>query len=835
MPGFFNIRFDTLSFWLGFLAATLFWWLLRKIQPSIPRAVERVRHLVRQSKRKSSDRLDDAMRRETMRRAQAMHLAAATFPLDEILVQPLLIAPPPALVTPGQVTPNTIANQVIPYLPEWPEVSAHFPVRLLHPAEALQNGARIAVIGQPGCGKSVLLASLASQCARRAALPGDLQNKTPVLVHILDLALDTAEWKEDPLLPVIKATSGQNSVLVQPQIPRFMRTAAAAGQLLVLVDGLDEIHPSQLPPASTWLAALAAAYPGIALMTAASPHYIDGLSGAGFLPLAVAGWDGQKKQQFLQHWTAAWHKHVQPALAAQTGAEAVDSRVLNLWLTAENETLTPLEWTLKVWALYAGDLRGRDAVDAVEAHLRRALGETVPVEAPERLAALLVARGKAALSYREMEQALSDLKLSAPAVDSETTARPKKKQPQLSSGARMLDALQIAGVLTAHPGDLLRFTNPVFCGFFAAPSISAEDAALLASQPYWTINLSAARYTAGQPAAEQIVQAMLYADNAPLHTELLVCARWLADAPENAPWRAAVLRKLVTLIQQNDLPFGLRGRVLGAFIAANDAATPLLIKQLMSSRLASVRQIAAISCGALQQPKLLNDLMGLLVDPQPDVRYSACLALGAFDLPSAREALSGALTQGDEGLQQAAAEVLAYQPGRGYELLKEALASDNLLVRRAAVLGMANIHEDWTLRLLEKTAVEDAQWVVRSAAAQAVENRQQTDSYLPAPLPPASNAAWLITYASKQGTGVPANAYPMELLLSAMQNGTLEEKLAAMAYTRDSDDERVLMQVHALLQSSDPGACEAALYALWHKAAAGQTVTPLQMYFSMPA
>lgn len=834
MPGLFNIRFDTLSFWLGFLAATLFWWLLRKIQPSIPRAAERVRHLIQQSKRKSSDRLDDAMRRETLRRAQSMHLAAATFPLDDILVQPMLIAPPPALVTPGQATPNTIANQVIPYLPDWPEISAHFPVRLLHPAEALQCGVRVAVIGQPGCGKTVLLASLASQCARRSALPGELQEKTPILVHVIDLTLDAVDWKTDPLLPLIKAASGQNSVLVQPQIPRFLRAAAAEGRLLVLIDGLDEIHPSELTATTGWLSALGDAYPGLSLMASASPHYIDGLSSAGFLPLAVAGWDGQKKQRFLQQWTSAWNSHVQPALT-QSGVEPVDSRVLNLWLTAENETLSPLEWTLKVWSLYAGDLRGRGSVDAIDAYLRRALADKVPFEAPARLAALLIARGKAALTYREMEQALSDLKVAAAPVESEPTARGKKKQPQLSSGARMLDAMLDAGLLIAHQGDALRFASPVFCGFFAAPAISAADAALLAAQPFWTLNLATARYSAGKPEADQIVQAMMYADNAPLHAELLTCARWLPDAPENAPWRATVLRKLVTLIQQNDLPFGLRGRLLGAFIAANDSATPLLLKQLMSSKQASVRQLAAIGCGALQYSKMFNDLIGLLADPAPDVRFSACLALGAFDQPAAREALSAALAQGDEGLQQAAAEVLAYQPGRGYDLLREALTSDNLLVRRAAVLGMANIHEPWTTQLLEKTAVEDAQWVVRSAAAQAIENRQQTDPYLPAPLPPAANAPWLITYASKQGTGVPANAFPMELLLSAMQDGTLEEKLAAMAYTRDSDDERVLMQLHTLLQGADPAASEAALYTLWHKAAAGQTVTPLQMYFSMSA
>lgn len=833
MPGFSNFRFDTLSFWLGFLTATLLWWLVQKIRPAVPRLAQRMRHQVEQMRRKSGDRLDDTLRREVLRRAQGLHLASPLFPLDEILVEPLLLAPPPAWVNPGQITPNTIANQVVPYLPDWPEVSASYPVERLRAAEALQNGARIAVIGQPGSGKTVLLAHLASQIASHVTLPGNLHEKTPTLVHALDLVLEGVDWKTDPLLPLIKAVSAQTSVLVQSQIPRFLRAVAADDRLLILVDGLDEIHPQNLPNYTAWLAALGSAYPNAALMVAASPAHLDGLGSAGFLPLAVAGWSAASKELFLENWSTAWGRFAEQPLATQTGVPPVDRRMLRSWLTSQTGYFSPLEWTLQAWALFAGDVRGSSPIDALEAYLRRATRGQVSTEVASQLGAVLIARGQPALTYRDMEQAIASLQPvpeTAPATAADAKSRSKTKTPALSQSGQVISSLRDAGVLSAHPGDLLRFTHPVVGAYLAGQCITAEDAPLLATTPHWTLALETARFAATGPAGQAVTQAMLASDGAPLYSGLLAVSRWLKDAPANSIWRAGVLRRLFTLIQQEELIFGLRARFLGAFIAANDESVTLLLKQMMASKSLAARQLAALGCGAVQNNKLVTDLMGLLGDTAPDVRFTACLALAAYALPATQEALSAALTQGDEGLQQAAAEVLADQPGHGHELLKTALTSDSLLVRRAAVLGMTHIREDWAAKLLEKTAVEDAQWVVRSAAAQAVENRQQGNPYLPAALPKAADAPWLITYASKQGTGVPANSFPLDLLISAMQNGTQDEKLAALAYTRDLADERVLGAVHELLGSSDPTLREAAFYTLWSKAASGQTVERLGVF-----
>ena len=87
-------QIDLLSFWLGFLVATLFWFLLSRMRPLLPAIRERFRLLIRSIRERNLQGANDYLRQETVRRAQRWHLANGLFALDDILLPPLLIAPP---------------------------------------------------------------------------------------------------------------------------------------------------------------------------------------------------------------------------------------------------------------------------------------------------------------------------------------------------------------------------------------------------------------------------------------------------------------------------------------------------------------------------------------------------------------------------------------------------------------------------------------------------------------------------------------------------------------------------------------------------------------------
>jgi hypothetical protein len=89
------------SFFVGFATASVFWWLVTRARPlwDEMRAGLKEQREVTHTRKTSS--VEENHRRITLRRAQGMHLAAPLFALDEIILEPRLIAPP-HIVVPGE-------------------------------------------------------------------------------------------------------------------------------------------------------------------------------------------------------------------------------------------------------------------------------------------------------------------------------------------------------------------------------------------------------------------------------------------------------------------------------------------------------------------------------------------------------------------------------------------------------------------------------------------------------------------------------------------------------------------------------------------------------------
>src|SRR5512138_1774945 len=153
------------SFLLGIVTATLFWWLISRARPLVGEARQSLRARREEAQARRSSGVEENHRRATLRRAQGMHLAAPLFALDELIQEPLLMAPPP-MVTPGSapVTDDAV-SRALPYLPAWPEFAGIYNAATLTLPQALAGGSNLVITGQPGSGKTVALAHLASLAA----------------------------------------------------------------------------------------------------------------------------------------------------------------------------------------------------------------------------------------------------------------------------------------------------------------------------------------------------------------------------------------------------------------------------------------------------------------------------------------------------------------------------------------------------------------------------------------------------------------------------------------------------------------------------------------------
>jgi HEAT repeat protein len=858
----FDFNFDRISFWLGFIAASLVWWPFSRVRPLLPEWRDQIRQTIDTINQRNLAGVEYYLRQETLQRAQRQHLTAPLFSLDDILIEPGLMIPPskddPTAPEPAQ----SIAGQVIPYLPDWPELVAPFGVPSLTPAQALQSGRSLVIIGQPGSGKTVALAHLASQIARQDPATGKYVNAIPVFVHALELDTTLAE-NEDPMINMIRAISGNASMVMQPQIPRFLKAVFKDKQrkVVLLLDGLDELSAQQMTAMQAYLAAFLKRHPRLQIIATASSDYIDGLTRINLFPLALAAWSLTQKKELTQKWGKAWSEQISPEIRKQNKGVDLDPLLMENWLSGENAYATPLEWSLRLWGAYAGDMGGSHSLGALHTYLARFLPNPAMMPALEALAHQMVQASRASLSFDEAEKILSSVAIqkatqlqpvepsaaSDPAVPvdasisenseavsaeaartGEQSTSPGKGKRTRSKGRRdvmgtqgelILSALISSRVLVQLGNRQIRFANPVLLGFLAGMQTTYGEAERIVETILekidWPVYLIVLRYAAACSENPIWIYPLIDHAEAPLYRTLLLAARWMKDSPPEAEWRAHTMRNLVTKLQDDLIPLGMRARIIAAFLLSQDASILKLFKQLLNHKSPVVRRAALLGSGALGSPQLINDILGQLADFDPAMRNTACLALSAIPGEAALNAIVQVLLSGDEEIRQAAAEALSRIKPDGHKVLEEAAAEEDLLTRRASVYGLVQIREPWAREVLEKMAVGDGQWVVRNAAAQALETMQDATAGLPKPLPKPSESPWLLTFASKLGMGILPGQPATDVLNMVLKSGSVEEQIAALSYLKERPDGDTIGAIYGLYYSGQEALYEPVLHTLW--------------------
>lgn len=820
---------DPFSFFIGFMAASLCWLLASRARPlwNEMRTGWAEGHKAAQTRKINP--VEEDHRRITLRRAQGMHLAAQLFALDEIIQEPLLIAPPPRVEPGAPPKFADVISQTLPYLPTWPEMAAIYHPPTLTLSQALSGNSNIVIIGQPGVGKTVALAHLASLAANRSGKLEALKNVIPFLVHVADLKLPVKDSK-DTLTPLIKAASGHFPMFDRGKLPEFFKKTFNNGNALLLVDGFDEIPPEGQQIITEYFKILTQNYPRTRIVTTGAAEYLDGLIPFGFTPLALCTWSTRKNKAFLERWSQLWSQIIAMETWAQTSADEVDPLLLNLWLSADTALLSPLELTLKAWGAYAGDGLGPNVLDAIASHIRRIAPANTPIAALETLAMQVILNSQPVFDphkAREWVKSFEAADKKPEGSSSEPTEGTKlnkgKKAEKVAAGptAGLLGKMAASGLLFTSPNNQMRFSHLVFAGYLAGHALTnynAEEAIL--NQPDWAGKYLAMRYFSAKGDASKLVQSMMEFSRLPMHRPLFAAARWLRDAPRNAPWRDKLLGTLAAIMQTEDIPLSLRGQAMAAFVFSNDLGAAALFRQLATSPSFELVQLAILGSGAISDAKAVKALENALNAPSSlPVRRAACMALVAIGTNEALESIARALLNGDEAIRRAAGEALANDPREGHAMLRDGATLDDVLLRRAVIYGLGRIDEPWALETLQKTQAEDDQWMVRNAATEVLDAKAawRVPSKLIAP----SESPWLIEFAGKQGLGISPGSPATDILLLALKSEESDYRLAALPYLKYTPNEGVITQLYNAMYKDDPDLREAAYNTLWEMGASG--------------
>ena len=777
----FGFRFDFPEFVFGLGIGFVAYLAGRRLGPVARWTVRTVRSQLGKVEGTLTAGATDQFQQQTTAQARTHHAAKALFGLEAVLIAPHVLAPAPDPTESEAPREDTLA--VLPNLPDWSVLSPVYRAPMIPLVQILASGMNVCLTGCLGAGKSTALAYVVLKVGTRSADLGPAAELTPLWAHAADMPVDLLGSK-DPFEPLLEALAHHSNSANTQRLGSFVRGVLAQRKGLLLLDGLDELTAEELPAVLDWLARFQGAFPGNRVIAAGPVRGYGGLVRTGLTPVPLAPWTEHDHRLFLSRWGAAWSRFVLPQQPnARTGE--LDPAMVNGWLAGSARGQTPLEITLRTWSAYAGDVLGSGPLHGFQAFLQRFLS---PEERQQAQAiALAWIRGRP-----------------APVVDK--TSRKTSPVPDLVE----------AGILARRAGDRLGFQLPAMGAYLAAQAMSEAGLPAEAISPAWLPAQATIGYFAAMGDVTSVVKLWMQAGDERLEEGLLLASRWLRDAPRKADWRNEVLRGLGKILHDPARPYGLRLRVVHALVRAAEPSVGLLFRRLLASEASTSRVLAALGSGGLRDEEAVAPLLRVAQsDSQILCRQAACLSLAGIGTTAAMEGLGRLLLQGDEPIRMAVAEALACNPDDGYGMLKDAVEVDNVKTRRAALFGLARVPEDWVLPILEKMQLEDKEWVVRGAAAEATERRRKPRYGVRPAVQEPSQLPWLVAFAAREGVGVAPGRGALEMLRRALANGTEEEKAAALEAIGWVGGEMYMPDLERALRGDDPQLRDAAFEALW--------------------
>lgn len=795
-------QFDTWSALVGAAVALLLAWLAYRFRDALRLGWETVvGPLVRLHHRLQAS-AEDHYRELVARRARSLTVPAHVAPLDAVFVEPKLLPPTP-------LPQSTSEIETVPLAP-----------RFLPPHRILEGHPQLAILGTPGAGRTTLLAHLAFVCTRTTnekppptetgTTLGLPQERLPLYVPLPAMDWDEIDHEGEQgergtqkgdeverLTRAALAAAGGSSGLGRP-----LRQRLEAGQSIVLADGWDELLPQQRQRAAAWLADLVAALPGNLWLVSAGMRGYAPLTEAGFVPLTLASWDVEQVETFARQWVEVC------APADEPPTVVIRELATKLWRAARAGS-SPLELALRAFVYLSDGQSPARRVDLFERTLDLLLWQ----EQEEKAwlsAACRMTLGQVALELHQEERTTANREEIEAAIE---TALPPPEERPARAVAHVFRALTgERGLL--HPAGTNRyaFVHPLWQAYLAARQMGAVAPASLVERlddPRWADVL---RFYVEFGDMGPLVTAWLRSPDDMFHTRLCTLSSWINAAPEGATWRDGAMAMLARGFLQPGQPAITRRALAEALAATGVPGVTYLFRQALQHPNEEVRSAAVLGLARIAGESDLPDFEAAMDDESPAVRQATMRGLAYLNIDAATRLLERVLLEGDETLRPVAAKVLAECGEEGMAFLREAVKSEDVMVRRAAVFGLAQAR---ARDLLEKTAREDDQWIVRSGASMALAEIEEQEKHPGvAPLPEIERLPWLISWAAAQGTGMGVGDAARQMLWRALSEGEASVRLAAaqtLVQVGRPDDVEPL---RTTLTDPDPAVTGAAMEAL---------------------
>jgi HEAT repeat protein len=813
---------------------------------------------------------------ELQKLCQSSHLAGASLPLTEIVVEPRFIAPAPFAAPPDEEA-NRDPFNIIPHVHDFPALHSGYNLQTLS-IEDLGRGERaLALLGLPGSGRTTALQTIALWSLSQVDF------RPPKDAIQLQLEAEEASLKADERAERIKARvalaerarerlaeeQGQEVAQVRdpglqdsrrsdvPLLKRLLPIYIDLGYVLPELEALGR----RADPAEPLVRAVQMQYGGVTAKVIPRKLYEFLNRGAalvlidGFDDLSV--FDRQRISVWLRAFVSEYRRNFiivsGPASGydtlSRTGLtpifmrpwnDVLSDNAANLWADrwlkianqrregrpadsvvaqakAQIRGLSAFDAMTVLRGIYAGDLAINDeAGEDNEDEIRVSLSEALRMHLKGLgLSDEVIAQAANAASI-QMEEGLFDeerlQKVALARAGTDVNADTKAASRLNQAQSQLIKTLENARLIQRYQDGRWRFRHSRIAAYLASLTLQTADVVTLRDKGRRPEWLWAFAYAAGHMAIEPAVQARLEQPPDVMYDSVLSMAHWLATNPDDASWRNTVLKQFDNLLNLPNQFSALRERAAAALVTSRDPAAVNIFRRALRSADADIRLLGCLGLGATRDPLGVEPLRLALNDTDSRVQLAATLANGPIATDESMEQLAVILTQRSEALQRAAAETFAALPTEGYPVLYEAVTGEDLGMRRAAVWGLGRVPAPWAIISIYRVFLEDPQWYVRSAAQQVFIDMQENDIMLRA-YPTAGKINWLRDWVETQGEDVGVRSPEEALGIALHDDDPALNALSAQAISQLGLVDQT-EALYAALRSHDPAVRSAAFRAL---------------------
>ena len=788
-------RFDPLSALIGAAIAFILMGLLYIFREQLRAAWERLVAPVDQLTHRLQSDAETQYRERVVGWSRTLPFLGDLVPLHRAFIEPELLVPPPS--------PTSLVEVEIE--------DAHWDAL---PLSRILSGHPLLVLnGGPGLGKTSLLAYLAWVSARGSQDEADSEEQLdppPVEIHGADerlpvyVPLTAIEWGEGP--SPMEDEEGERATdspppEMAPQPEDLLPTALAVvggrkrwagalqpflenGEAILLVDGWDDLQSHQRDQAAEWLAQCIDRFEDNVWIVGAGEWDYASLTEAGFVPVKLQRWTLEQVIRFANGWLEA-----DPAFEPtpqeeperepephEDETETSDAPTLSReefcseLTTAAARGWSPLELAMGAFVLVREGQAPFQRGTLFDHTLDLLLwDEERPWIAPAcrvaliELATRLQQGGRQFATRDEVETLIEDALL------------PSEERPPNAARVALKSLLNSPALLQEIGANKVTFAHTLWQKYLTARKFVAEGSEPLADHlddPEWSEVLG---FYAELGDIGPLIVPWLQKPDDIFHRRLRTLGAWIGAAPEDAPWK----QKAMTILARSFLKAGQSAEtqkaLAEALVETNVPGVFHVFKRALQQPDAGLREAGVWGLAHLESAAVLPHLKDSLDDPAVEVREAAIQGLAQMRTEGAARILEDAFLEVSDDVRPLVAEALAKSGDASF--LREAAEADDLSLRRAAVYGLA---EAGDREALEQMAREDGQWIVRSAAAAALDEIRASGEEAAVPSPPKiEQLPWLISWAAERGTGVGVGEAAREMVRTVLREGNVTEKVIA--------------------------------------------------------